>query len=227
MDKFTYPEIETENHLGMRFYAIPNGSFYPSVTTVLGGTQPPEAKAALEGWRTSLGAAKADAASKRATDRGTNVHLLAERYLKKQNVQAPIDGKPVPQMDLAAFNALRLKLDKVDEVWGQECALYSTSLEVAGRCDLVGKYKGVPVIVDFKTAGRIKGKKDIADYEIQLIFYGTAHNEMFGTNIQAGVILMVAETGFPMEFNVPFTPELYKRLADRVAKFNASLIGKV
>jgi genome maintenance exonuclease 1 len=90
-------------------------------------------------------------------------------------------------------------------VWGQECALYSPSLEVAGRCDLVGKYKGIPVIVDFKTAGRVKGHKDIGDYKLQLAFYACAHNEMFGTNIRDGVILMVAQTGFPMEFNVFMT----------------------
>jgi len=225
VDKFNYPELQTENHDGMRFYAIPNGSFYPSITTVLAGTQPEEAKAALAGWRNSLGAVKADAASKKATDHGTNVHLLAERYLKKQNVQAPINGAAVPQPDLAAFNALKLKLDKIDEVWGQECALYSPSLEVAGRCDLVGKYKGIPVIVDFKTAGRVKGHKDIGDYKLQLAFYACAHNEMFGTNIRDGVILMVAQTGFPMEFNVKLD-DYMDELKSRVGTFWSNLINR-
>lgn len=202
MSPYTYQELQTENHDGKRFYSIPNGSFYPSITTVLGTTQPEEAKAALAGWRNALGAVKADAFSKKACDHGTAVHLLAERYLKKQDPFAEINGEPVQQADKAAFNALKLKLDKIDEVWGQEVALFSTELEVAGRCDLVGKYKGVPVIVDFKTAGRIKGKKDIGDYKLQLAFYAQAHNEMFGSNIQDGVILMVAQTGFPMEFNV-------------------------
>lgn len=215
MSPYTYEELQTEQLNGKRFYSIPSGTFYPSITTVLGTTQPEEAKAALANWRNALGAVKADAFSKKACDHGTAVHLLAERYLKKEDVFADINGVPVQQADKAAFNALKLKLDKVDEVWGQEVPLYSTRLEVAGRCDLVGKYKGVPVIVDFKTAGRIKSSADIGDYKLQLAFYAAAHNEMFGTNIQDGVVLMVAQTGFPMEFNIklaPFMPELELRV---------------
>jgi ATP-dependent exoDNAse (exonuclease V) beta subunit len=222
---FTYPELETEQHQGMRFYHTASGP-YPSITTILGGSQSEEAQKALEGWRQSLGATKAAEVSKKATDRGTNVHLLAERYLKKQDPYMPINGAPIPDPDKAAFNALKLKLDKIDEVWGQEVPLYSDFYQVAGRCDLVGKFKGVPVIVDFKTAGRVKSRKDIGDYELQLIFYGDSHNEMFGTNIQEGVILMVADTGFPMEFHVPFTDELRLRLAARIDEFNARLAKK-
>lgn len=222
---FVYPEIEAELFEGKRFYHTVSGA-YPSITTVIGHTEPEEKKASLEAWRKSLGAAKAKQVSDAATSRGTNVHLLAERYLKKQEVFAPINGVPIIDSDKAAFNALKLKLDKIDEVWGQEVPLYSNFYEVAGRCDLVGKFKGVPVIVDFKTAGRIKNRKDISDYELQLIFYGDAHNEMFNTNIQEGVILMVAETGFPMEFRVPFTDELRLKLATRVDEFNTRLAKK-
>ena len=203
----------------------PNGS-YPSITTILGTTAPPDKVASLQNWRNSLGHAKADAVSKKATDHGTNVHLLAERYLKKENVSSPINGQPVPQTDMAAFNALKLKLDKIDEIWGQEVPLYSTSYEVAGRCDLVGKYKGVPVIVDFKTASRVKSRKDIHDYELQLLFYATAHNEMFGTNIEQGIILMVADSGFPQEFKIVFTDELKAELRQRVDKYWASVLAK-
>lgn len=211
---FTYNEIETTNDLGLRWYHTPNGA-YPSITTILGTTQPEEAVKALEGWRNSLGREKAAAFTKKAADRGTNVHLLAERYLKKQEVFAPIHGVPVIDSDKAAFNAIKLKLDKIDEVWGQEVPLFSRKYEVAGRCDLVGKYKGIPVIVDFKTASRVKGHKDIGDYKLQLAFYAQAHNEMFGTTITQGVIIMVAQTGFPMEFNIPLEeqyPELQKRV---------------
>ena len=221
-----YKEIETTNDLGLRWYHTPNGAF-PSITSILGTTQPEEAVKALENWRNALGHAKATAHSKKAADRGTNVHLLAERYLKKQEVFAPIGGVTVIDSDKAAFNAIKLKLDKIDEVWGQEVPLFSRKYEVAGRCDLVGKYKGVPVIVDFKTAGRVKGKKDISDYELQLIFYADAHNEMFGTDIQNGVIIMVAETGFPMEFNVKFTPELRAKLQARVDAFWVKTLAKV
>lgn len=223
---FEYQEMATQTALGGRWYETPHGEAFPSITTILGTTAPPEKVASLQNWRNSLGHTKADAVSKKATDHGTNVHLLAERYLKKEKVDAPISGQPVPYLDMAAFNALKLKLDKIDEIWGQEVALYSTSLQVAGRCDLVGKYKGVPVIVDFKTASRVKGKKDIHDYELQLLFYAIAHNEMFGTEINQGIILMVAETGFPQEFKVTFTDELRAELKERASKYWVSVLAK-
>ena len=97
----------------------------PSITTILGATEAPEKKASLENWRNSLGHQKADEVSRTAMDHGTNVHLLAERYLKHEQIDTHINGKPVPGPDMAAFNALKLKLNKVDQVWGQEVALYS------------------------------------------------------------------------------------------------------
>jgi hypothetical protein len=222
--KFEYAELSTVSHNGQRWYDCPKG-YYPSITTILGTTAPPEKVASLQNWRNSLGAAKADAVSKAATDRGTNVHLLAERFLKGEQVDAPINGKPVPHPDLASFNALKFKLNKIDEVWGQEVALYSETIEVAGRCDLIGKYKGVPCIVDFKTASRVKKREDIKDYELQLAFYAIAHNEMFGTDINTGIILMVAETGFPMEFTIDL-PDQYEELGKRVEKFWAAAVNK-
>lgn len=218
--------MDTQTALGGRWYDTPQGSF-PSITTILGTTAPPEKVASLENWRNSLGHAKAAQVSKTATTHGTNVHLLAERYLKKEKVDAPINGAPVAQLDMMAFNALKLKLDKIDEIWGQEVPLFSESLAVAGRCDLVGKYKGVPVIVDFKTASRVKGKADIHDYELQLLFYATAHNEMFGTEINEGVILMVAASGFPQEFKIVFTDELRAELKERVQKYWSKILSSV
>lgn len=222
---FSYPDLTTENFDGMRWYKIDEETFFPSITTILGTTQSEETKKSLANWRTSLGPAKADAVSKAACDHGTNVHLLAERYLKKQKVDDLINGQPVCSKDMGAFKTLKAKLDKVDEVWGQECALFSREFEIAGRCDLVGTYKGIPVIVDFKTAGRVKGKKDIEDYNLQLLSYSLCHNEMYDTNIKEGVILMVAESGFPLEFHVNLE-DYYEPLKIRVAEFWAKIVNR-
>jgi CRISPR/Cas system-associated exonuclease Cas4 (RecB family) len=222
---YQYEDMTTQSAFGGRWYDTPVGS-YPSITTVLGGTEAPEKTASLESWRNSLGKEKAAAFTKKAQDHGTNVHLLAERYLKKEPVDALINGKPVPQTDMAAFNALKLKLDKINVIWGQEVALYSPSLEVAGRCDLAGEFKGVPVIVDFKTASRVKGISDIHDYKLQLLFYATAHNEMFGTDIKEGIILMVSAAGFPQEFRIVFNDELREELKTRVKKYWTSVLAK-
>lgn len=215
--KFPYPEISTVSHLNGRWYETERAS-YPSITTILGFTEAPEKKASLKRWQDALGA-EAVTKSKFATDRGTTIHLMAERFLKGEIVNAPVDGKPISDADLSSFNALKMLLKKVDEVWGQEVCLVSHEIEIAGRCDLIGVYKGVPAIVDFKTASRVKGHADIGNYKVQLAFYGMAHNEMFGTNIQCGYILMVADSGFPQEFKVPFTPELNAELVRRAGEY--------
>jgi genome maintenance exonuclease 1 len=204
--KFNYQEVNAKIELGFRWYETQFG-YYPSITSVLSGTKSKAAEEALAAWRAALGEEKAAEFSKRATDHGTNVHLLIERYLKHEDVKAPISGAPVPENDLKDFNALKLQLNKIEEVWGQEVPLYSTKYEVAGRCDCIGVFAGKPVIIDFKTSGRIKSDKDIEDYKVQLAFYAEAHNELFGTTIEDGVILMVSN-GFPQVFKIPLKPVL-------------------
>lgn len=221
-----YPEYSTTSEMGMRWYHTPDGAL-PSITTILGGTEAPEKTASLENWRNSLGREKAAAKTKEATDHGTMVHLLAERYLKKEEVFAPVEGKPVPQGDKDAFNSLKLKLNRINSIWGQEKAVYSSILNVAGRFDCAGEYNGTPSIIDFKTAARVKSRADVSDYELQLAFYAVAHNERFGTDIKQGVILMAAAKGFPLEFIVPITDELIEQLAVRAEAFWAKVLQKV
>ena len=113
---------------------------------------------------------------------------------------------------------------KIDEVWGQEVVLYSLIEKIAGRCDCIGVYKGVPSIIDFKTSMRLKGYDNIEDYKYQLAFYALAHNEMFGTSINQGVILMVTNDGFPLEFLVDLN-KYYDKLKLRIAMFYQKLLG--
>lgn len=216
--KFDYDEIGTTSEYGLRWYQTKFGA-YPSITTVLSFTQSDEEQKILQNWRNSVGREEADRISKKATDHGTTVHLLAERFFKNEDVFAPINGTPVSQVDISAFNVLKSKLKNISEVWGQEVPLLSKELKVAGRCDLIGVHRGIPVIVDFKTSSRIKTKDDIKNYELQLLCYAICHNEMFGTSIDTGVILMVAQSGFPLEFIVKFTPELRERLTDKIELF--------
>lgn len=197
--KFNYPSLTASQFKGMRFYETPAGKFYPSITTILGGTMPAEKEKALKKWQTALGA-KATEITKNAATNGTNVHLLAERFLKKEDLVQP--GDNFSQADYAGFNALKLKLKKVEEVWGQEVSLYSDLLELAGRCDCIGVYEGKPCIIDFKTSTRLKGDKQIEDYRLQITAYAIMHNELFDTNIEHGVILMTSAGGFPQEFRV-------------------------
>lgn len=222
--KFQYPELTSMSHKGMRFYESHTGTFYPSITTVLGSTIPEEKAESLKKWQTSLGIDKAQQKTKEAADHGTAVHLLAERYLKKEPLVQK--GDNISQQNIAAFNALKLKLNKIEEIWGQEIALYSDLIGVAGRTDLIGIYKGKESIIDFKTSSRLKGDKQIADYKLQLCAYAIMHNEMFGTDIRDGVILMTSDGGFPQEFFVDLTLSV-EPLMQRVDEFYTKLNSAV
>jgi len=218
--KFDYPQLETVPFNGMRFYETPAGKYYPSITTILGGTMPEEKAKALKSWQNSLGAVKAAQVTKAAADNGTNVHLLAERFLNGQPLDQP--GDSFTQADKAGFGALKLKLKKVNEVWGQEVSMYSDLIEVAGRIDCVGVYDGKPSIIDFKTSMRLKSQKDIEDYRLQICAYSIMHNELFGTEIEDGVILMTSAGGFPQEFRVDLT-KYVTPLLTRVDEFYQKL----
>lgn len=214
--KFNYQEMDSFSKSNMRFYQIPNGKQYPSITTVLGGTVPKEKAESLKRWQESLGVDKADKKTKEASRHGTSVHLLSERFLKKETlIQSGDEFKPE---DISAFNALKTKLNKIDEIWGQEVALYSDIIKVAGRTDLVGVYKNIEAIIDFKTSSNLKSDKQIEDYKLQLCAYSIMHNELFNTDISSGVILMVSGAGFPQEFVVNLH-DYYDPLLARIDEF--------
>lgn len=216
MSQFNYKNFDTVEIEGMRFYDLKNNKKYPSITTILGKTTPKEKIQALENWQKSLGKEEANKRTKDAANRGTKLHLLTERYLKKEPLTK--DGEDITQKDLWLFNGIKLSLNKINEIWGQEVVLYSDVLEVAGRCDLVGIYNGVPSIIDFKTTTRLKNRKDIEDYFLQTAFYAIAHNELFNTRIDNLVILMVNDMGFPLEFTEKID-NVILQLIDRIDKY--------
>ena len=178
-----------------------------------------EKKKSLDNWRNQLGHAKADSISKAATDRGTNTHLLIEKFLKKES----INEKDYPIEHFRLFNSLKLELKKINKVYGQEVVLYSGDLRVAGRCDLVGEYQNEIAIIDYKTSTKIKSKQDILDYWLQCAFYLLSHNEMYNTNITKMIIIMGVENGIPLVFKKTISNELIIELIDRIEKFYKDL----
>ena len=94
-------------------------------------------------------------------------------------------------------------------------ALWSPSLKYAGRVDLVGLWKGITTIVDFKTSKKKKNVKQIKDYYIQCAAYAYAHNELFDTNIKQIVILITVENTEPQIFTgnmLNYIPDLKYRI---------------
>jgi genome maintenance exonuclease 1 len=87
----------------------------------------------------------------------------------------------------------------VDEVWGTEIPLYYPE-KYAGTSDCIGVYKGHSAIIDFKQTNKMKQRKWIEDYFVQLAAYAMAHDVSHGTKIEQGVIMMVAQDGQTQEF---------------------------
>ena len=187
--KFDIPEMPVKYIDGKRYYVTPEGVKYPSITTILACD--PEKQKILEKWRERVGEKEADRISRVASQRGTSMHEMCEHYLDGEEDYS-IGHMPDAQ---ALFHSIREDLDDIDEVWAQETPLYSNHLKAAGRVDLIGKYKGTPSIIDFKTSGKPKQKSWITDYFIQCAVYAVMFEEMTGAPIPQIVIIMAIEGG--------------------------------
>jgi hypothetical protein len=219
LNTFNYQEHETVSVEGKRVYKISDEKYYPSITTVLGGTQEVDKKSTLEAWKARVGNKEAKRIGDAAASRGTNTHLIIERYLRNEDPKL----ETFPPDHVKMFTSLRLQLKNINTVYGQEVVLYSDILGVAGRCDLIAEYNGEMAIVDYKTSTRVKSINEIGDYWLQTSFYLTAHNEMFGTNIKKMIILMGVENALPRVFKKTIDDELLLKLAERTTEFYARL----
>ena len=212
---FDYKDASTINIEGKRIYQISDDKFYPSITTVLGHTLEPDKKNILDNWKKRVGNDKANKITQDAANRGTNVHLMLERYLNNEDPLL----ESFPEEHTRMFKSLRLELKRINKVYGQEIVLYSNFLGIAGRCDLIAEYQGVLSIIDYKTSSRVKSSDDISDYWIQCSFYLQAHNEMYGTDIKKMVIMMGVDNKLPMIFKKTIDDTLLLKLATRVSEF--------
>jgi len=175
---------------GKRYYTLPDGTRLPSVTTVLGAQK----KDAIMAWRKRVGEDVANAISKKATGRGTNVHTLCERYLNNESL-----GDIMPDAK-EMFYTLKPYLNKINNIHYQEQALWSKQLGMAGRVDCIGEYDGVLSSIDFKTSKRIKSHEDIEDYFWQTSAYALMYEELIGEPIHQLVIIMAVEDNQPLVF---------------------------
>ena len=184
---FNYKEIERVDVNNKRHYLVDN-LHLPSVTTILDYNRD---MTALDDWRKRVGEEEARKISKESQDIGTLVHTHVENYIL--GIDRPggtnlIRKQSEGMADIIIENAM----PHIDEVWGVEIKLYYPHL-YAGTCDLVGLYKGKPTIMDNKTTNRTKKKEYIESYFCQLCAYADAHNFLYGTNIQQGVLFMVSK----------------------------------
>lgn len=190
--KFNYAPLSRESVDGKRHYCLPDGSKVPSVTTILDKTKPREAREALANWKKAVGEARAQQITTDAANRGTRMHAYLEQYALTSDLkELPSNPYAHPSWFMAAQIILE-GLVHVDEFWGVEVPLYYSGL-YAGTTDCVGLWKGKPAIMDFKQSNKVKKREYITDYFLQLAAYAQAHDNMHGTEIDQGVILMAVQ----------------------------------
>ena len=186
-----YDDLVADTRETGRVYIAPDGSNYPSVTTVLSILS----EDSIRAWRARVGEDEANKVSHRASNRGTAVHDIIERYLKNEDITDAL-----PHINQSLQN-LRPILDRsIGKIFGLETALYSRHLGMAGRCDCIAEFDGVPSIIDFKTSRRVKKKENISNYFAQMSAYAIMFEERTGMPITNTVIIMDVDDNEPMVF---------------------------
>ena len=187
-------EIRTENIDGRRYYVLPSGEKYRSVTTVISEASD---KTALLEWRKKVGEEEANKISTQAARRGTAVHSLAERYVL--NEEDYLRGAMPSGID--AFKSLQTFLDKhVDNILGIELPLYSNVLKTAGRCDLIAEFNGVPSVIDFKTSRKLKKEEWIESYFLQTTVYSLMFEWLYKIHVPQIVVMIAVDHESPQLF---------------------------
>ena len=198
--QFDYPTSTRALIDGKRHYDVGIQEKLPSVTTILQATQSDEKKAILAKWRQNVGENKAEFIKNDAAERGTIMHRILEGYLLGQGHADLSD-----QGQLAGVMAKKVIESGIrghlDEIWGSEITVYYPGL-YAGATDCVGVYDGRPAIIDFKQSNKPKRKEWIEDYFVQLAAYAMAHNYVYDTKIQSGIILMCTKNKLFQKFEI-------------------------
>jgi len=200
IEKYVYPRSTREAIAGLRHYTVDGQEEkLPSVTTVLGQTQPKEKRESLDRWRQKVGLREAEKITRDAAIRGTAMHKYLEDLILGQR---SLDLTPI---GVQATNMAEIIVDRglndCSEVYGTEAVLYYPGL-YAGSCDLIAKYKDKLSIIDFKQTNKPKQREWIGDYFLQMGAYGMAHDAVYGTAIEQGVIMMCSKDGYYQQFMI-------------------------
>jgi genome maintenance exonuclease 1 len=215
---YEYGVFSSEDRKGARFYDC-NGEKLPSVTTILSGTKEGDF---LKKWIERVGEEEAERIRSEAATRGTYMHDI----LEKQIVNGEIwEYKPENAQQKRALKMAATIMDQgfpnISQVYGCEVSLYYPD-KYAGKTDVIGVHDDELAIIDFKQTNRPKRRQWVWDYFQQLAAYSLAHNELYGTDIEKGVIMMCSVDCLYQEFVLE--GDEFKRAADawmeRVEKFS-------
>jgi len=183
----------TDPGSGTRVYDIDNYRL-PSVTTILGATKN---KQFLKDWKAKVGEEEAERIKNVSSSRGTAMHKFLEHHILGTGcVDLTAIGQEARPM---ADKIIEIGLAPVEEYYGSEVMLHYPGL-YAGSTDLVCLHNGKETIVDFKQANRPKREEWIEDYFLQIAMYAMAHDYVYNSKIEQGVIMVCTPDLYYQEF---------------------------
>ena len=203
--------LEARTIDGTRFYKVPSGKMYPSITSVTSFYN----RDVFINWRKRVGNEEADRITKESTFRGTKYHDVVEYYIKN----GTIDGCTMLPSTKFLFLQSKANLDRINNIHALEKSLYSDYLGLAGRVDCIAEYDGELAVIDFKTSKKIKPEKWIENYYVQETAYACMYYEMTGIPVKKLITIMVAENGECVVYEKRNKGHYIKLLTEYIRKF--------
>lgn len=201
IQKHDYKNLKRKNVDGKRHYIVEGETYdpVPSVTTILSRTKDQRDVDALNEWRKNVGYARAQSITNEAANRGTRMHNYLEKYMLTGSMPIPGTNPYAQHANGMAVTIAQHGFKLVNEVWGTEVNLFFPKI-YGGSTDCVGIHDNDEVIIDFKQSNKLKKREWITDYFLQTTAYGEAHNEVYGTHINKGVIMVCTKDWEYQEF---------------------------
>ena len=196
---------------GTRFYEVPSGKMYPSITSVTSFYN----RDVFIKWRKKVGDEKANKITRESTFRGTKFHDVVEHYLNNEDINK-LDILPSTKF---LFLSSQKNLNRINNIHALEKSLYSDYLGLAGRVDCIAEYDGELAVIDFKTSNKIKPEEWIENYFVQETAYACMYYEMTGIPVKKLITIMVSENGECVVYEKRNKGEYIKLLTKYIKKF--------
>jgi len=209
----TLPRLDRETIDGVRYYKVPDNEELIRLVSITSVTSHFNKEIFVK-WRKKVGVEEADRITKKATSRGTDMHLLTENYLF--NIPELPEVQPISKF---LFDIARSELNNIDNIHALESSLYSKQLGIAGTVDCIAEYNGELAIIDFKTSKKPKPREWVEHYFVQCMAYGCMLYEMTGIAVKKLVIIMACEDGECVVYEEYDKEKYMKLLVQYIKKF--------
>ena len=192
-DKYKYIQGSSTTDHGSRTYDI-QGMKLPSVTTILAKTKD---QSFIKRWKEKVGHEEAERIKNLSSKRGTAMHKFLEKHIQGSGYEDLTDvGQEAGPM---AQKIIEVGLSPISEYYGSEVTLHYPDL-YAGSTDLVCTHGDKETIIDFKQSNRPKREEWIEDYYLQIAAYALAHDQIYNSNIEQGIIMICTPDLYFQEF---------------------------